>query len=666
MQNSEYTVTLPKGLVADVTKDGHMLKIHVDSQATDWETVVANSTNPESVEVALTGKAPAGETVTGCYASGAMLSTKEDADAAIDFTEWWITDWNSDVTEWNNIVSVGQISPVHALFEPRTNSAQPDTLVVCWVNSADPTYRYYEWLDVIVTHTDEDAFSIPFRYVTAKTMEPSKNVVGSDKLSITDIQDGSIIYKILSEDVTDDISSITMSFKAPAKAARGVLSGPYGSQDLEVKGGAVTFEDIMSLDPYSFNERAFSLLWYDKDDKLLDYGFFTLYVTTPKDAPWPNYIQDFYPVPASRLSVKNGVANAGITYTYDENIGTLHASHDGTVGVKGELNPFIVTVTPPEGATYYRMTGEMGWDSGFRGPNEWFMYDIEWNITFNTPEVYPASNNWQAMKTPLLRAVEAGPATVYLQETTSSLFGGGVSAVYWYASKEDADNDPLNPLRREFVCFTTDQLALTEQTDMVADEAQITSPVKKVICIGNHPWRLKVLHHPQKGERTRHYELQMVNDTGAPQGLTEPVVFYMPYPEGIAPDKEYDYELLHFDSNYRQNVKVDVTPTAYGLRFEVSSLSPFVISYDEVIPVTPTPEPTATSEPTATPAPTATATPTATLAPTAVPTATPTATPKPIDVPKTGDNSPLALLSLLAVLSLAGLALLGKAKRDNL
>ena len=122
MQNSEYTVTLPKGLVADVTKDGHTLKIHVDSQATDWETVVANSTNPESVEVALTGKAPAGETVTGCYASGAMLSSQADADAAIDFTEWWITDWESDVTEWSNIASVGQISPVHALFEPRTTS----------------------------------------------------------------------------------------------------------------------------------------------------------------------------------------------------------------------------------------------------------------------------------------------------------------------------------------------------------------------------------------------------------------------------------------------------------------------------------------------------------------------------------------------------------------
>lgn len=661
IQESEYTVTLPKGLVADVTKDGSTLNIHVDSEATDWETVLANSTNPEWVELTLSGKAPAGETVTGAYAGGAMLSSKADADAAIEFQEWYITDWQSDMMEWSFTTQLGQISPVHSLFVPRNTSAEwPDTLMVCWINSADPTYRYYEWLDVIVTHTAQDAFTVPFRYVTAKTMEPSKDVVGSDQLSITEVQDGCIVYKILSDDVLNDISSVTMRFKAPAKAARACLAAPYSSHEAEVKGNAVTFEDIMSLDPSFFTERTFSLSWYDKDDKLLDYGFFTLYVTTPQDAPWPNYVQDFYPVPANRLSVKNGVANAGITYTYDENIGTLHTSHDGTVGVKGELDQFIVTVTPPEGATYYRMTGEMSWDSGFRGPNQWFMNEVEWNITFNTDDVYPASSNWNAINNAMLRAVEAGPATVYLQENESSRFGGGFSAVYWYASKEDAENDPLNPLRREFVCYTTDQLALTEQTDMVADEAQITSPVKKVICIGNHPWRLKVLHHPQKGERTRHYELQMVNDTGAPQGLDEPVVFYMPYPEGIDPDKEYDYELLHFDSNYRQNVKVDVTATPYGLRFEVSSLSPFVISYDEVIPVTPTPEPTAT------PAPTATATPTATLAPTAEPTATPTATPKPIDVPKTGDNSPLALLGLLAVLSLAGLMMLGKAKRDNL
>ena len=181
------------------------------------------------------------------------------------------------------------------------------------------------------------------------------------------------------------------------------------------------------------------------------------------------------------------------------------------------------------------------------------------------------------------------------------------------------------------------------------------------------------------------HELQMVNETGAAQSLKEPVVFYMPYPDGIDPDKEYDYELLHFDSNYRQNVKVSVTPTPYGLRFEVASLSPFVLSYEEVIPVTPTPVPTAeptptpTAEPTATPTvePTATPVVTPTLAPTVEPTATPaatptlaptaapTATPGPTDMPQTGDESHLILFGLMTILSLAGLVMLNKTRKGN-
>lgn len=679
---SEYTISLPDGLAATTTREGNVLTIKIDAKASDWAKVLADAkTSPQSASFIVQGTVPAGETATGSYSSGTSLRDKASADSAIEFTEWYITEWQSDMMDWSYTVNLGQLDPVNSLFAPRaTSSDWPETIMVCWINSADPDYRYYEWLEIIIewpgidmTWPSTGAFSIPYRFIPAETMEPSKNLITSSHLEITDIQNGSIVYHILSDEVMNEQPQISLGFTAPEKAVRARLSTPYDAYDATVQNGIVTFIDIKSIDPSAFSESSFSLVWYDQNGKVVDYGFFILYTTLAEDAPWPNYVADWQPVPANRFTVQNGVANAGITYSYDESIGTIHTSHNGIIKVTGELDQFIVSVTPPEGAAYYRTTGQMSWSS-FRGPQTWLADEVEWYISFNTPEVYPASDNWQAKNDGMLRAVQAGPATVYLPYDSFYRFGGGVSVVYWYASKEDADNAPLNPMLKEFMCFTTDELATTEHTSMVEDEASITAPVKKIICIGKHPWRLKVLHHPQKGERSRHYELQMVNETGAVQSLTEPVVFYMPFPEGIDPDKEYDYDLLHFDSNYRQNVNVSVTTTPYGLRFEVSSLSPFVLSYEEVIPVTPTPVPTATptpvptAEPTATPTAVPTAEPTATptTAPTAAPTAEPTATPKPTDVPKTGDESNLALFGLLVILSLTGLAWLSKAKKNNI
>ncbi|MBP3453948.1 MAG: hypothetical protein J6M20_09585 [Clostridia bacterium] len=653
----KYTYSVPDGLKATLSKSGNVLNVHVNSAASDWTQLLVNG----SANCGLEGTAPAGETVTGCYSLGCSLATKEDADSAIDFMEWMIADWQSDVTTWTEGVDIGSFDAEHALFMPRSTSAEnPDTLLFCWINSADPSYRYYEWIDIVISNTADKAFAVPYRNVLAETFEPCDEVITTNKLIVSDMQDGYLEYTILSDEAVNEQPMYALRFKAPAGAVRATLNTQYSSiGEVAVENGTATFYDVESLDPTSVREHRFTLVWYGSNGKVVDYGNFTMQAILNTDEICLSKVADFHPVPANRLSVKNGSASAGIEYTYDDDTGILHATHDGKIFVSGEVDRFLVMVTPPEGATHYRVACDMGIDSLYGSP-DMFVESVDFNITFNTPDVYSIDEPCYTWTNSLLYPVQAETSTVYLQSVEASRYRGGAGAVYWYASQDDAENHPENFLRREYVLLTADKFLVEEYTDMVADEALITSPVKKVVCIGKKPWKLKVLHHPQKGERTRHYELQMINDTGAPQGLTEPVVFYMPYPEDIAPDKKYDYELLHFESNYWYSTKVEVTTTPYGLRFEVSSLSPFVISYDEVTTVTPTPEPTAT------PAPTATATPTATLAPTAVPTATPTATPKPIDVPKTGDNSPLALLSLLAVLSLAGLALLGKAKRDNL
>lgn len=669
MSQSQYTLSLPDGLVATTNCEGNTLTIKVNSEASDWAQLLADG----NLGGDITGTPPAGETVTGCYTLGCTLSTQAEADAAIDFIEWWINDWQSDMTTWQNSIDIGFLDADHALFMPR---AATDTLLICWVNSADPSYRYYEWVDMVISHTNDKGFPVPFRNVLAETFEPCDEMITTSHLTVSDMQDGCLQYTILSDEAVNEQPAYSLRLKAPAGAVTAKLSGTYYNSEVNVENGTATFYDVEYLDPSCIREHHFSLAWYGRNGKLVDYGNFTLQAILSTDELCLAKVPDFYPVPASRLSVTNGSASAGIEYTYDATTGILHATHDGKIYVSGDVDQFLITATPPEGATHYRLSSNMSIDSLYGSP-DLFMEGVDFNINFNMTDVYSVDEPCHLWTNSLLYPMQAESSTVYLQSVEASRYKGSAGAVYWYASKDDAENHPENFLRREYALLTADKFLVEEQTDMIEDEASITSPVKKILCIGKHPWRLKVLHHPQKGQRSRHYELQMVNETGAAQALTEPVVFYMPYPEDLDPSKEYDYDLLHFDSNYRQNVNVSVTATPYGLRFEVSSLSPFVLSYDEVIPETPTPAPTAeptatptatpTAEPTATPTAVPTAQPTATPAatPTLAPTAAPTATPEPTNVPKTGDESNLAMFGLMAILSLAGLALLGKMKKGN-
>lgn len=153
---------------------------------------------------------------------------------------------------------------------------------------------------------------------------------------------------------------------------------------------------------------------------------------------------------------------------------------------------------------------------------------------------------------------------------------------------------------------------------------------------------------------------------------SNPVKIYWPYPAGT--NQNTQFYLVHFEGMDRKmgtgeigaaidkaNVqKVDVTNTEYGVCFEASSFSPFVLMWEN-----PDQKVEEDEQPSQTPAPTAAPTPvpTATPAPTAVPTATPVGV-----IPQTGDTMPVGLLggiALVAVVAFVVLLVLRKRKHDD-
>ena len=91
---------------------------------------------------------------------------------------------------------------------------------------------------------------------------------------------------------------------------------------------------------------------------------------------------------------------------------------------------------------------------------------------------------------------------------------------------------------------------------------------------------------PQEGERIVRYEIALEDEGGERATPEGPVILYLPYPEGKTMDEcENDEIAVHHQKNdgtYEEysleNGKLQMTP--YGLRMEVTSFSPYYISWE--------------------------------------------------------------------------------------
>ena len=278
-----------------------------------------------------------------------------------------------------------------------------------------------------------------------------------------------------------------------------------------------------------------------------------------------------------RLIVENGAAGCGVEVSYNESNGRLHIGYDNTVSISdapGELEVYIV---PPEGAVCYRSNTSGG--NVIMGKDDWMAQEQHAIVLQQEYRMVGADGLYCVRDYSPFREVHAGPVTVYIQNGDVWPYGGGVNLIYWYDSVDSAVNEPGKPMLVEYVCETNDVLCREKRCALVSSEDQITEPVSEVTAVGNYPWQLVVRRYPQRGSNAKHWELQMENETGVYQPLTGNMIFYIPYPSGLSAADFYTYELRHYDDEHSSFSLVDIQCTPYGLRFEVSSLSPFVMSW---------------------------------------------------------------------------------------
>jgi len=457
-------------------------------------------------------------------------------------------------------------------------------VIICWQDYDDPDYRYYEKVRICVSHKSDETFNVPLRFISAATLAPTGDITLPGNVEIAGIENGKITFNVTYVTPPDnDAPRIKVGMKAPegAVGCRHVYSAD-NVEELRMENGIAYIENFYSdfAQNSRVDERLYTIVWTDADGMVVDYGFLWTYVIPADNRPWACFAENWHAVDAARLEYINGASNCGVELTYDQATGTLHTGYNNTVSISGEPGNIVVNIKAPEGAACYRANGSGG--NVILGKDDWMVAEQHYVVTQQEYVMLGDDRSICIRDHSPFREVNAGPVTVYIQEGAVWEYGGGVNVIYLYASEEDAINDPENPMYIEYICDTNGTLCQEKRVPLVSEEAAITGPVKEITAVGSYPWNLVVRRYPQKGSNAFHWELYMENETGAYQPLKGNMVFYVPYPKGHDNHTKYTYELRHYNDEHISFSLVDVRRTEYGLRFEVSSLSPFVMSWDEM------------------------------------------------------------------------------------
>ena len=282
-----------------------------------------------------------------------------------------------------------------------------------------------------------------------------------------------------------------------------------------------------------------------------------------------------------------------------------------------EESRYVLRLKVPDGAKYVYVDGSLP-EKIYNPISESQIQELMQSLSTVPENAKPVSGTEYILQEGLLKNMTPGDPriAVYAPYLPQDDDIGMVRLFFWY----DADGD-LTSLY--WALITTSDVG-TFVTRPFHREADIRDRVEQPCFVDDRhdDWQLQSHYNPQSGNNAYQVELTLLDDSGLnvqPDGST---VFYLPYPDGMSYQNGATWTLRHYlDDGYETYETIQVTSTEYGLRFESSSLSPFVLLWDGGTE------------------------------------------PQPAAAPKTGDSSPLALYAALTALSAALMVLLAARRK---
>ncbi|MBQ2700305.1 MAG: hypothetical protein IJF65_04010, partial [Clostridia bacterium] len=568
--------TAQKGLKAEINISTGLIEVDIDMANSNWTEVMANGDLHPKVMVRHTLDRP--DTMYETHAGFSGGFDDRSMGYILTLMEETGMHWDGGNIQAGNGEMIAEIIPAQSLLSVK-DRVMTSNHFIAWMD-ADTREVYYEHYKMIVTLSDTQNRYVPFRYVSESMLKPTETAALPSGVTVKEIKDGDVTFKV---------TGGGDNYDAPI-----VLEAPEGAAAVEIyRHGSVrpsTFANGKATFIFSFNgtdthESQYNVKWYNSANEIIEYGILLCHAEPEDYGPWPSYSTAWAKPDSDRVVLLNGCTDIGVTLTYDNEKSVAHIGYDKDADVTGDVGTVYVLLEAPEGATHFRMNESGANDIMGEDENE-----VQTQLSFTREQELqqvPESGFLKLVDRAPLRKIEADPLEVFVQIGEGEVwpYSGSVFTVFWYESEEDALLNPGAPAVKEYVALTTGSMCTTNRVPVVENEAEITKPVEEVTAVGeeynSQGWRLVVKRYPFKGREGFHYELTLENRYGVYQPLNSTMVFYMPYPNDYFshPDN-YTFSLRHFESDYSDYDLVSVEEREYGVRFEIASLSPFLLSWN--------------------------------------------------------------------------------------
>lgn len=337
---------------------------------------------------------------------------------------------------------------------------------------------------------------------------------------------------------------------------------------------------------------AFTVCWLDEDNKIIKTERITISnCPTGAGVPWQKH---WAPMDSGRINVQD--KNLTSFFSYDNDDGKLlfkvTDSNAGSLNADklNELsqNDLIYEITPPEGAKYFRMSGQHSplYDTYFAdSTKQWLEKQPFENCVFDENG---AAKPYYYSFGKLFNRTQVEGVYVYTVNNTPVTFADIVIIQWYNAEKEpimagDKEGYYLYLIKEPYVKISETAAVSATPTTAVENPTIVVSDAE-----GNEILRAEIpiqkAVNPNSNTKYQYMKLKYIDKTTGLEvkpGAAGAEV-YLAYPDGMTyyNFKDYTVKLTHYtDENHVKHENVTLEATPIGLKFNTTSFSPFLLEW---------------------------------------------------------------------------------------
>lgn len=334
---------------------------------------------------------------------------------------------------------------------------------------------------------------------------------------------------------------------------------------------------------------SFTVRWLDAGGNTIKTERITISnCPTGAGVPWQNY---WAPIDSKRINVQD--KNLTSFFSYDDgkllfkvdnnNASTLNADKLNELS----QNDLIYEITPPEGAAYFKMSGQHSplYDTYFAdSTKQWLEKQPFENCVFDENG---AAKPYYYSFGKLFNRTQVEGVYVYTVNNTQVTFAD-IVIIQWY----NAEKKPIMAGDKEgyyFYLIKEPYVKISETDALTKTPTEVKNPTIVVSdAEGNEILRAEIpiqkAVNPNSNTKYQYMKLKYIDKTTGLEmkpGAAGAEV-YLAYPEDMTYDnfKDYTVKLTHYtDENHVKHENVTLEATPIGLKFNTTSFSPFLLEW---------------------------------------------------------------------------------------